>query len=663
MKLTLPLLALAAVALGDSSRTDGTPIGKVVSMLQGMLTKGKAMKIQERVEFSKFSSYCDITRKETISAIKLGADNIVQQTADIGKALSDAEVLAEDIKEQQDDVTKMEKDLAGAKAIRKKERGDYEATHKDFTESIDAVAKATKVIKAKSKDVPQALLQIAQTSLIPAEAKEAIQSFIVLGQSAEGPPQAKAYESQSGGVIAILEKLKLKFEDQKTELEKEEASTKAAFELLDQKLSDSIKDGKNTISDKSAEKAKRMGIAADTKGDLEVTKKGKAADETKLTDLNVECDSKSQEYDKNQVTRAEEIKAMETCVGVLNSDDVSGAADKHKMSASLLDTDSAISLLQLRGDNSEKRRHLVSFLEGRANKLGSKYLSVVAARAVTDPFGKVKQMIKDLIVKLMEEANSEADNKAYCDSELGKNRVTRDGKTNEVEELTATIEKLTADLSKTKGDVGDLSQEISDLRSSQKQATEIRDEEKATNAETVSEAKSGQIAVERAKRVMQDFYAKASEASFLQDSDASAATNEMMDVTHAPYKGMQGSSDGLVGMLTTIISDFARLESNTASAEDEAASKYQTFMDASTQDVEVKGVEMDHLEKKSQTTDESIRNLKKELEATQDELDAALNYFEKLKPDCVDTGASYKDRVEMRQAEIQSLQEAVKAIS
>jgi len=352
---------------------------------------------------------------------------------------------------------------------------------------------------------------------------------------------------------------------------------------------------------------------------------------------------------------------METCVGVLDSDTVAGAADKHKMNAALLDSTTSLAQLRSSSEGTDKRRRLVSFLESRASALSSKYLSLVAARAATDPFVKVKKMIKDLIVKLMEEANSEADQKGYCDSELKANRVTRNGKSNEVDELTANLEKLTADLSKMKQDIGDLSQEISDLRSSMKTATDMRNKEKATNTETLSEARAAQVAVERAKRVMKDFYAKASEASLLQDNDSEA--DDMAEITRAPYKGMQGSSDGLIGMLSTIISDFAELESTTSSAEDEAASTYKTFVDASTQDAEVKGVEMDHLDKKSQTTEDTIISQKKELKATQEELDAALVYYEKLKPDCVDTGLSYADRIEMRSAEIQSLQEALTTLS
>ena len=52
-----------------------------------------------------------------------------------------------------------------------------------------------------------------------------------------------------------------------------------------------------------------------------------------------------------------------------------------------------------------------------------------------------------------------------------------------------------------------------------------------------------------------------------------------------------------------------------------------------------------------------------DLEGTQKELDAALAYFDKLKPSCVDSGVSYEDRVARRKEEIESLQEALKILN
>merc|ERR1712039_949365 len=96
--------------------------------------------------------------------------------------------------------------------------------------------------------------------------------------------------------------------------------------------------------------------------------------------------------------------------------------------------------VSLRGEGAAQQR-VAAFLQDRAKRLGSQYLALVATHAADDPFAKVKKMIKDLIVKLMEQANSEADHKAYCDAELATNKQTRENKQAEVDELAATIEK------------------------------------------------------------------------------------------------------------------------------------------------------------------------------------------------------------------------------
>ena len=53
-------------------------------------------------------------------------------------------------------------------------------------------------------------------------------------------------------------------------------------------------------------------------------------------------------------------------------------------------------------------------------------------------------MIKDLIVKLMEEANEEAEHKGWCDTELSTNEQTRKEKTEAVETLHAEIDEFQA---------------------------------------------------------------------------------------------------------------------------------------------------------------------------------------------------------------------------
>merc|ERR1712232_261004 len=157
---------------------------------------------------------------------------------------------------------------------------------------------------------------------------------------------------------------------------------------------------------------------------------------------------------------------------------------------------------------------------------------------------------------------------------------------------------------------------------------------------------------------MGEFYAKAADATALVQQEP-----EEPAIFDGPYKGMQSANGGVMGMLEVIESDFARLESDTAAAEATSQKEYDTFMTDSTVDKESKETDIQHKEGKKQNDEQMLTEKNEDLEGTQKELDAALAYFDKLKPSCVDSGVSYEDRVARRKEEIESLQEALKILN
>merc|ERR1719316_1221324 len=134
----------------------------------------------------------------------------------------------------------------------------------------------------------------------------------------------------------------------------------------------------------------------------------------------------------------------------------------------------------------------------------------------SDPFKKVKKMIKDLIVKLMEEAGEEAEHKGFCDSELKTNKATRTEKTEASEMLHAEIDELAASTSALTEQIAQLTKELAELDAAVAEATEIRDAEKVKNTETIKDAQDAQEAVEQALKVLNDFYSKSDAASLVQ---------------------------------------------------------------------------------------------------------------------------------------------------
>lgn len=131
-------------------------------------------------------------------------------------------------------------------------------------------------------------------------------------------------------------------------------------------------------------------------------------------------------------------------------------------------------------------------------------------------------MIKDLIIKLTEEATAETEHKGWCDAELVSNKLTREASTQDVSELSATIEELTADIAQLTQDLADLAAGIKEL-SEAMAATKDRMESKATNEQTIKDAKEAQAAVEEAIAVVKDYYAKSAEATALAQKPSSNA--------------------------------------------------------------------------------------------------------------------------------------------
>merc|ERR1740121_2327307 len=295
------------------------------------------------------------------------------------------------------------------------------------------------------------------------------------------------------------------------------------------------------------------------------------------------------------------------------------------------------------------------YLRSQGQRLNSRVLSALSVRVADDPFTKVKKMIKDLIVRLMEEANDEAEHKGWCDTELSTNEQTRKEKTEVVEVLHAEIDQLEASIAKLTEDIGDLTKAVAELDEAMAKATKLRQEEKATNTQTVKDAGEAQTAVAQALTVLKEFYAKAGEAT--------AFVQQEPEIFDESYKGMQSENGGVVGMLEVIESDFARLESDTKAAEVAAQKEYDSFMTKSKVDKEAKETDIEHKTTKKQDETQALNTKNEDLEGTQKELDAALAYFDKLKPSCVEAGVSYDDRVARRKEEIESLQEALRILN
>jgi len=658
----LILLAAAMAARAVSATSEAvTPIAKVLQMLDEMKAKGIAEKQAEEVRFSAFQQWCQVTDESKTKAIEEGKMRIEGLEATIAQAVAAIEAMAKRIAELEEDVARWQQDQKSAADVREKELEDYRETHKEYADTVDAIERAIIILKGQ-KNTEQSLLQ--QQLVTPSVGREGAASVrkvltdFLQTKSKEDPllheqaPEAYAYEAQSGGILEMLKKLRARFLQERTDLEKEEISARYNFEMLKQKLTDEIKLAEQEIGQKNKQTAKTQETKATAEGDKQEAEKILAEDSAYLTDLRGLCKSKSNDFELRQKLRAEEIEAIAKAIDIIA--DVSGAktADASHSSA----------FLQVKSEapRSSDLQRVVSLLRAKAQITGSKVLALAAQRANDDPFAKVKKMIQDLLYKLLEEQAAEADHNAWCTAELATNKQTRSIKAEAVDTLAAETDKINAEITKLGQDISDLSDEMTEIDASIAEATQDRLKEKEANEATIADAKKSAEAVASALAVLRDFYAKSAQATALMQQSPAEDAPETFD---APYQGMMGSSGGVIGMLEVIESDFSRLAATTDTEETVAVETFRKFNAEAQQDKAVKAAEMEHKANKKENKEVMLESTQKSLEQTQEELDAALDYYAKLKPDCVDTGLSYEARVKQREEELQSLKEAYKMLA
>jgi len=415
-----------------------------------------------------------------------------------------------------------------------------------------------------------------------------------------------------------------------------------------------------------------------------------ADDEEYLENLNTTCNKKSSQFEKRQALRKEEIGALTQAKEIIASAEVSGTAEKHLPAAAALVALPHRSLAQLRASTSGSHaslRHpglsltsfkaarsqmkVAEFLRSTSERLHSEELLALASSAEADPFAKVKQLIEELIQRLLQEANNEAEHKGWCDKELATNEHTRKTKTQEVESLRATGEVLQASIAKLDKELEELEVSLNTTALEVEEVTALREKERATNAATLAEAQAAQEALVEAVKILKDFYAKAAKAPAAAAAAAAAALlEERVAGSQEPpplfeeglYEGQQVQGGGVLAMLDVIHSDFVRLEKDTKAAEDSAQSAYDHFMEESSMAQAEMETTVKHKEKAKSDAGQSLEETNASLSSAETTLESAWAEFEKLKPACIETGQTYSERRQRRKDEIAALKEALEIL-
>jgi len=657
-------LLISAALFLTATAVEVTPVQKVVQMMVEMKDQGAQEMKAEEVTFSSFASWCQTTARQRTDAVKKGVASIERLTANIEDSSAAAKKLSKQILELDSLIATATTNKEAANARRTGEHQNYTKDDHEMAESIEFVHEGADKVKAMMAGAAASFVQeLSKKPRVPLKARKALSAFLQNTEGDVNPPEASTFESQSGGIADMMVGLEDKFGEKQQDNWREEKAAEHSFAMLEQTLTDEIEGYNRVRASKAATKHQEEQDAAASKGELAEATKVHADDSKYLADLKATCAQKTADFEARQKVRAGELDAIDQAIEILGSDAVSGSASKHLPALTQLGAHrpGKATLAQLRSvEQLPVQSAAAAFLKIQGKRLSSTTLLSLSNKVSQDPFKKVIKMIKDMVIKLTQEATDESEHKGFCDSELATNKASRDSLTSEVDELTASLEEMNAKTAKLAQDITARSQELSELDASVAKATEIRATEKAKNADTIADSKAAIGAVDKAMVVLKDFYAKAAgSTAFAQASKG--VGDDMPQTFDKPYTGMENG--GVMGMLDVILSDFQRLEASTTQAEASAEDEFATFTNDSAVDKAEKSTQVQMMTHSRQETESDAATVKSDLESAQSQLNAAMSYYMKLKPSCVDAGLNYEERVTQRKEEIESLQEALKILT
>eukprot|EP00428_Durinskia_dybowskii_P013305 CAMPEP_0170220870 /NCGR_PEP_ID=MMETSP0116_2-20130129/10123_1 /TAXON_ID=400756 /ORGANISM="Durinskia baltica, Strain CSIRO CS-38" /LENGTH=705 /DNA_ID=CAMNT_0010471549 /DNA_START=77 /DNA_END=2192 /DNA_ORIENTATION=+ len=650
-------LFFAATLVG--ARAEENPIGKVLQLMSDL--QAKILKEGEGAQkvYAEFAEWCEERSKELSFEIKTGKSEISELKATIDDQTSTVGSLEARLEELTAELMKDEADLKAATHIRDGEHKVFLASEKELSETIDTLQRAVGILEREMKggasmmqlksagNLAQALSVLVEASKIStADAGQITALLQRSGRGEEedvGAPAGAVYESHSANIVQVLSDLLEEAENQLDDTRKTETKDQHAFDLMQQSLKDEIKYGQKEIDEAKAGSAAAGEKKSKAQGELEMTSTDLAADVKGLAELHHECMTRAEDFEAETKSRGEELAAIAKAKEVIK-ENVAGAED---LSYGL----NQVSLIQVaRAGSTITSRAALSHFEAvrivraLAKKHHSSALAQLAARmgdaGSEDQFGKVKGLIRDMIERLEKEADADAKKKAYCDTELSETYQKKADKTAEIEKLTSQIDKMSARSAQLKEEVAALQHALAELAKSQADMNRIRAEEKAAFESNSADMAQGLKGVKMALKVLREYYAKE-------------------DKAHA---AAEGAGNGIINLLEVVESDFTKGIAQMTSDEESAQAAYEEQTKENTIEKTTKDQDVKYKTKESVQLDKAVAETSSDRSGVQEELDAALEYLEKLHAQCDEKADTYEERKARFEAEIAGLKGALQIL-
>lgn len=662
------------LAVQPAASANADPMGKIVTLLKDMQAKSKADAELENKGFADFKAYYETTsaeKKKSILDLGISIETLGNRIEELTAKKATLEL---EIAELTKDLGSNANSQAEANAARNNEKTAFEAVQKDLTDRIARLDDAVKTLSAVGGDQTQIkamLLSIDQASSKMAESALASLQDLRSGNFLQVPTEQK---SQSGAVTGVLKSV---LDSSKTDL-KTAQETEAKAIADHEKLMGTLQTDEATmnaaVSSKSAELSSTVSELSDKKGTLEVNTQSKATDEGLLANLEVEWKEKSHINEERLALRQGEEKAIQTALVILDGDRAGKVFKKVKSTAAALldeDDDEADSFVQL---SAEVHRHnpmageqlaLLHLLRQAAHETHSSRLAEVAAlvsTAAPNPFKEVLAEIENMKGRITEEEDVDEKQFKWCGTERAANEADKTAKEDQTTSLQGGIESVTNSIqnpeSGLKASILKNEGLIQENAKEQAAQTKTRKGEHGEYLENLANLVSAEDMMKSALRTLKEFYAHMAEvnSNFIQlgskakDAPATAADNS--------YGGQSDQGNTVIGMLETVLGETTAEEMLAHKTEGDGQAAFEDSMKLLTdQEAAVAKTIADSKVLLAQA-ETDLKNKIAELESTETEHKAIVNYLSQIKPTCDFITINLDKRKASRVTETEALNKA-----
>jgi len=382
---------------------------------------------------------------------------------------------------------------------------------------------------------------------------------------------SKSYNSRSGGILGLLNAQSDNFAKNLASATKEEQAALAAFQKLSGAKNSEIEAATQQTNEKSTELSDLMDKAAKAKEDIEATTNTLGADQSLLAEATKSCANEDALYAKRTNTRNEEVKALSETLDILTGDEARSLFDK------------TINFLQIsteRAAMQEKAKtKVMQSILLMAKKHKNWQLASLAVRVKLDAFTKVKKAMDTMLAELATQQKNEYAKWETCKKDIDTNEDKIWNAKVEKRDLGDKHKDLVNTLATVNKDIDDLKNEVAAAEVSLKQAGEERKAQNQLFQTTVADQRAMVTILNMALARLKKFYGFAQVHMHANPPPLPSGPEAV------GYK-KNGSSGGVVQLLSMIIEDAGRTDAEMQADEQQAQKDYADNVAATTASIE-----------------------------------------------------------------------------